>query len=210
MKKNNVFLIFLLISTFGCGKSSNSDSSSISADGKIIFITASSYTGDLGGKSGADDKCNSDANNPGDGSQYKALIGVNQVLPATARMACVGDCVSPGTESSDWPLTASTRYIRPDGTLIGTTDEFEKFDYLGNTTFSSDPTELVWTGLTSDANYTTSAYHCSNWTASSIQSGRGGNAAGTDGTFAAEFRYVLEWEVSVPCGSSRKLICVEI
>lgn len=210
MRSSKLLLCCLLMSlTSACSSDIAASLSGSSEGGKKIFVTASSYTGNLGGTSGADAKCNSDANKPSDGSNYKALIASNISGGNLARQPCVGDCVSPGTEASDWPLAASTRYVRTDGTLIGTTDQFQKFDLNAEISISSSTTDLVWTGLIPDSNYQISAYHCTNWT---VTTGHGtdGNAAGTDGTYTAEFRYTLTWQLVLACTSSRKLICVEI
>jgi hypothetical protein len=51
------FLIALLVLS-GCSNSVTSNSD------KIIFVTSAGFTGNLGGVSGADSKCSSDANKP--------------------------------------------------------------------------------------------------------------------------------------------------
>lgn len=103
-----LLLISLLI-LISCGKSSDDNlTSSGSVSGGCtecrVFITNSTYDGNLGGISGADAKCASDSNNPDDGKVFKALIvGGN-------RRACIsGDCVTSGrNENRNWVLKPNT------------------------------------------------------------------------------------------------------
>lgn len=102
-----------------------------------IFVTTSSYSGNLGGVSGADSKCNSDAQ--ASGGVYKALLGGR----------------------SDWPLQANRDYVNTSSQPIGTTNGSSQFNF--NLT-SAIGTGTVWTGLASSwANFNT----CSGWTTSS-------------------------------------------
>lgn len=55
------------------------EANGIPTNGKIIFITATSYDGALGGLNGANNKCNSDTNKP-NSSSYKALLSENDAL----------------------------------------------------------------------------------------------------------------------------------
>ncbi len=80
-----------------------------SCDPCKIFVTAASSDGNLGGVAGADSRCASDANNPGDGT-YKAYIGVDSQRDGTA-----------GAQI-DWVIKPNTQYTRTDGTLIETSD----------------------------------------------------------------------------------------
>ena len=107
-----------------------------------IFATASQYDGNLGGVSGADAKCMSDANKPAGSSTYKALIA------ATTRQ-------SPFT---DWPLKASTAYVEKNGvTPIGTTTAGRVFTFnLSNAISPAGP--FVWTGI--DTDFSTSFGTC--------------------------------------------------
>lgn len=75
---------------------------------------ATTHDGNFGDVAAADAVCASDANLPTGGGTYKALIG------ASTRFA----------PSTDWPLKASTSYVRSDGkTVIGTTTAARVFSF---------------------------------------------------------------------------------
>ena len=99
-----------------------------------IFVTAGTYNGNLGGVSGADNKCANATNNPYDGAVFRAMI--------------MGDGRSTG--SADWVLKPNTKYYRMDkATLIGETNAGKTFSFpLSNSisTVGSSP----WTGMWTD------------------------------------------------------------
>lgn len=114
-----------------------------------IFLTNSQYLGGTG-ILGFDNMCNSDFNNPGDGSSYKALVGAVTRQPP----------------STDWPLKALTNYFQIDGTtLVATTNASGVFTFPMTNPMAL-PFQNVWTGLSSAM--TVSANNCLNWTSSSI------------------------------------------
>lgn len=96
---NGTTYYFRLAAIHDGGESSLSGESSATPSGvKLIFLTAVTYTGNLGGVSGADSLCNSDSNKP-NASTYKAFV-YNQ-----------------------FTLAPNQTYYRTDGTtLIATTD----------------------------------------------------------------------------------------
>jgi len=103
-----------------------------------IFVTASAYNGNLGGISGANDKCNTDANRPDPAKTYRVLI-----YPV--------DCCD--------NTKASTTYVRVDGsTVMGNTGA----DCCLNSPLANSPTTLAvshWHGANFPVNET-----CSDWT----------------------------------------------
>lgn len=112
---------------------------------KRVFVTSSSYTGNLGGEAGADAKCMSDSNYPGSGV-FKAFLGSGNrsALPAV-----------------DWVLQPHTDYFRSsDMNYILTTDAQATFSEIVSD-FASG-TIYIWGGL--EQNFTNAATHCSNWT----------------------------------------------
>jgi hypothetical protein len=131
--KNRKILLLLLMNN--CTASQN----------KRIFVTNSSYTGNLGGIAGADQKCMNDLNKPAVSCVWKALI--------------VGDARS---ITRDWVLKPNTTYYRVDGTTpLGATEAGGKLlTPLYNSIIAVNST--TWTGLnpvwTSDTNT------CTNWT----------------------------------------------
>jgi hypothetical protein len=120
-----------------------------------IFLTNNTYKGDLGGISGADEKCNSDQNKPDDGHYYKALIGGNN-----------------RDLNNDWVLEANMSYYRADGTtLITTTNANKWFDFSFSNSISENDSR-AWTGLKSDGSFEESLGAririCNNWNAETI------------------------------------------
>jgi hypothetical protein len=123
---NGTTYYFALAAIHAGGESSLSgESSGTPSATKRIFITQGTWDGNLGGLSGADTKCNADANKPGGGATYKALL--------------------PGNGA----LAASTSYVRADGTTaIGTTSGSGAFTFpLTNSIGTSSV--FVWAGTTS-------------------------------------------------------------
>lgn len=73
---------YLLNASAAGGISGTPESFNVVLSNNIIFVTSGTWTGNLGGYSGADAKCNADANKPsgsaaGAGKTYKALLNGN-------------------------------------------------------------------------------------------------------------------------------------
>lgn len=143
-----------------------------------IFITAVTYNGNLGRVTGADAKCNADANKPNDGSSYRALVVDNS---STARRACTNaNCTNPA-ENLNWTFKSNTSYVRAtDSAAILTTNAGGIFNFgtLTNS-FGTGATISYWTGLRN--NWQSSSNDCSDWTSSSSSlDGRTGDNTATD------------------------------
>ncbi|MEM7181607.1 MAG: DUF1554 domain-containing protein [Spirochaetota bacterium] len=168
-------------------------------DEKVIFITTNSYTGNLGGITGADTKCNSDGNKPGNHpSTYKALLVDGTGSPN--RRGSVS--ANAGDSQLDWALAASTDYFRDDGTTqIFTTDANKIFSFGTLSASFNAGSDTVWTGL--DDDWTgNSTNHCTQWTNNSaVDNGQEGLSNATDDTS-------IDSGFS-DCSMSRKLICVQ-
>ncbi|MCB1200944.1 MAG: DUF1554 domain-containing protein [Leptospiraceae bacterium] len=125
---------------------------------KRIFVSATSYSGNLGGVSGADAKCQADGNKPSGGGTYKAMLS-----SGTARRACTSANCSGGTsEHADWVLLPNTKYVRSDGTTeIFTTNSNGIFEFGTLTNAISSGSGFVWTAL--NVNWTNNAQNCGNW-----------------------------------------------
>lgn len=138
-----------------------------------VFVSASSYDGNLGGVSGADAKCQAEADGAGLSGTYRAWIGTSTYSPAdnwnaTARDkeynlpdgANVADDWADLTDGSlDAPID-----LRADGTN----------PYLGgepNAGYTA-----VWAAVASDGTYSNVQGNCSDWTSNS-----GGSAYGDYG-----------------------------
>jgi len=155
MRITKIFLSGLVLVLFSC----SSNDSSVSAVSKTykIFVTAGDHTGSVGGVTAVDAICMADTNKPADTSTYKALLG------SSTRQA----------PSTDWPLKASTTYVRADGTtVIGITTAGSVFSFP--LTNAIDPSVFnVWTGLNPD--WSPDTNNCSEWTsaASGVAAGSG-------------------------------------
>lgn len=93
----------------------------------VIFMTTGTYTGNLGGLSGADAKCQTEAYQAG------TLLPINltatAILVSSTRYPCDNTGLCAGTHASnDWPLGASKIYSNPSGTNFNTTNANAIFD----------------------------------------------------------------------------------
>lgn len=163
-----------------------------------IFATAATYTGDLGGITGADSKCMSDALRPADPpeAQWKAL------LSATERLACTTpNCTGGSAENFNWVLRANTTYRRSnDTTIVGLTDA--SGIWILNLTNSINPLGgNTWTG--NYANWTSSALsdRCNDWSDSGTTNGIYALSESVTATAIAHFH--------TSCSNLNKLYCVE-
>ncbi len=163
---------------------------------KMIFITAATYTGNLGGISGADAKCMADANYPGTGT-YKALLS-----DGVARTACTtADCGGGSGEHTDWVLSASTNYVRADGSTSIVTTNANGIFVFGTMTNSwqSGAQVLSWSGTY----YNWTAFiDCSNWSSAS------GSAFGLLGRSDATNSEAIS-NAATDCSQTKALVCVE-
>jgi hypothetical protein len=120
-----------------------------------IFVTASSFTGDLGGIEGADQKCNNDENTPSNIKRhYKALLGsfLDRKLDIDLDVEI------------DWPLEANLSYFRATGVKIGDTNSEKKLIFPLLTGVTDVSTE-VWSGFNdSNINFVLGSSTCRNWT----------------------------------------------
>ena len=138
-----------------------------------IFVTFTTYSGNLGGPTGADALCRSDSNNP-DGSGrglWKAMLSSGNLRRACSTLSCQ---TGGTTEHIDWALKPLTNYRRSDGAHIGTTSERGVFQVLLTNFISLAPNQ-VWTALNSE--WQDTGNNCNNWTdGSGAFSGSWGNA----------------------------------
>jgi hypothetical protein len=161
----------------------------------------------MGGVIGADGICENDANNPGNGSAYKALIS-----DGVSRVACTSNnCSGGASENVDWVLRPSTEYRRLDNTtIIVNTNASAIFDLdysssnLENTIDPSPSSAIVWSGLQfgGTLNWTNIDIDCSDWT--SNLSGDFGTAGQSNSIDAEVFTADDD-----PCNSLQKVYCVE-
>ncbi len=160
----------------------------VNAASKRIFLPSTAFNGNFGGIAGGDNKCNTAANKPADGSTYKAVI------TGTTRRACTtANCTNVG-ENLDWPLYANTAYIRPDGTAIGTTNSAGIFIFPLTNSF--DDSATARTGL-----YTnwTNWSNCSEWSSIVTTATIGVPSTGTNSIYLND----------VSCNSLYRVYCAE-
>lgn len=133
------------------------DSSSVTLEVQLspkrVFITSTKYTGNLGGLSGADNKCQGRATSTGLGGTWKAWLsdGVTSVLSRQSQSTGSYRLMNGITVANNWKdLT--------DGTLTKSININE----LGSWVPSADG--IVWTNTTASGTRASTTSHCSNWT----------------------------------------------
>jgi hypothetical protein len=150
---------------------------------KKLFITASSFTGDLGGTAGADQHCMNDSKYPGTGV-YKALLG-SAVAPLRS--------IIPG--ENDWVVLSSTQYVRLDGNNVVVSTPGKTFGATFTNPLDSVYSGGFWSGLSSI--FETTSSDCNGW--ASADSGISGSIGDTTG-----------WTASATgCDTLLPLLCIE-
>jgi hypothetical protein len=188
--------------TNGSGTISSADVSNIAVacvyTNKIIFITNTTTTGNIGSIAAADAICMADANKPADAATYKAMIvdGTSRVACTTPFYACAaGDHV-------DWVMAASTAYYRSDATtLIATTNSSGIFDLSASNVLTNSFSSVfydIWTGMAGDW---TTGDTCSKWATGDVSTN--GAIGATDKTNSQAI-----FVVPTPCNAAKYLACV--
>ncbi|HMU83384.1 MAG TPA: DUF1554 domain-containing protein [Leptospiraceae bacterium] len=164
----------------------------------IVFRTTSTFAGTaVGGVSGADTKCNADANKPANTGTYKALI-----TDGAARVACTSaNCATSGiAEHSDWVMYPATEYRQVNQTTV-------IFTTNANGIFILPGALAGWDGTASsfnsgfNSNWTASGgNHCTAWTI--------GGGSGMQGIGNSTSATMLQ-NASIGCGSVVSLLSVQ-
>ena len=157
---------------------------------KQVFVTSTTYGGNLGGVSGADIKCQTQAAAAGLSGIYKAWI-------------------SSKTESASSRLTHSTLpYKLVNGTSVANNwsdfADTSHFAKINITELGTTATGQVWTNSTSTGGIYSTALgaHCNNWTENtSARKGRVGSTAYTTGRWTSD--------ANVNCSTARRLYCMQ-
>ncbi|MDX1961205.1 MAG: DUF1554 domain-containing protein [Leptospiraceae bacterium] len=179
----------------------------LSAPTKRTFRTTNTYTGNLGGFTGADSICNSDPAKP-NSSTYKALILASDISVLSNRRF---------PPSTDWVLTPNTNYARANGTTIIFTTNSNSIFPMGTFTNSWTGTVgTIYTGISNSATWGSMLNPCAtaafspydSWTNSSgIARGCAGDTNQVGSTALSSG--VTTCAVSEACNIARHLICVE-
>jgi hypothetical protein len=153
----------------------------------LIFVSSISYNGNLGGLSGADQKCQTLATQAGLSGTFKAWL-------------------SSSTTSASTRIThASVPYIRFDGVIIANdwTDltDGKLIVPINLTEYGTiASTSNVWTNTTASGGIASSTNTCSNWGATSGLGIRGQNSS-TSGAWT--------YKGSTKCSSFLLLYCIQ-
>jgi len=154
---------------------------------RTIFVTNSSYASDLGGLSGADNKCQTEANNAGMSGSYKAVLSTGSV-----------DAI----DRFDWAW--HDRIANPAGEVVARNDyklwkKGSEGVKPGETlatpiqTGAQSGTDRVWTGTKSNGERATGGtptHHCSGWTNGDLEDDAYvGNATETNNEWIANGEY---------------------
>ncbi len=121
---------------------------------KTIFVTSATFDGNLGGLTGADDKCQAEADGPA------------SIVPSGTYLAWLSD----GTDSPDTRFTKSSHpYMLPDGTKIAEdftdlTDGSILHTINIDTTGKSLGLQRFWTGTNADGTSAQQLVLCDGWT----------------------------------------------
>ena len=164
-----------------------------------IFVTASTFNGDLrtaggggDGPAGADNLCNADANKPNT-SSYKAILFANAIREAKPTL-------------TNWVLQANTVYVRgSDSAPIFTTNASSNFTFGALTnSFDSGAQKQYWTGFGGSGNeWELGLYRCNEWQSSS------GVVTGRFGLSDATSYSSISTGAQNNCNTSKYLLCAE-
>jgi hypothetical protein len=168
---------------------------------KLTFVTTSTLNGNLGGITGADSLCNSDANKPViSPSIYKAfLVDSTGNRRASTNVDATG--ANPGTQV-DWVLAANTTYFRANQTTpLFTTNSQKLFNLSSGVLNSFDPLgNSYWTGIKND--WTTN-FTCLNWVNSTMgQQGDRGDGSATNSD-------AVSFPGPLACNSTLRVFCIQ-
>ena len=161
---------------------------------KIIFVTSATFDGNLGGLTGADDKCQAEADSPA------------SIVPSGTYLAWLSD----GSDSPDTRFTKSSYpYMLPDGTKIAE-DFTDLTDGSILHTIDIDSTgkplglQFFWSGTNSDGTTVQHFVACYGWTA--------GRLRGFRGVVGSTVQTSTLWSVyssQKRCGRSFRLACFQ-
>jgi len=175
-------------------------------DGRIVFLSSTTYTGDLGGVSGADLKCQTLAKvfDPGHAHRYRAWISDSLSEPANS--------------FEHGAMFAATPYVLRSGVVVAESfdDLIEHGPKLGITltdTLATVHDWPVWTHTTYAGTAVPDDHHCAQWTSKAVPlagaTGTSGLSPGSPDLQAwTDERWWTRHEEQF-CSSARRLYCFE-
>ena len=176
-------------------------SSGIGSTDKIIFVTSTTFVGNLGGITGADLKCMNDANFPGTGI-YKALL-----VDGVSRSSPLGSNV-------DWVLKPLYNYYNSGGALSFTanTQGIIPTGNLQNPIITSNARQ-IWTGLLADWTDATYTQNCQRWSMDDDGTSTLMGTVGRVGSSILSVSTTIFESSSIVCANapanSKSLLCIE-
>jgi hypothetical protein len=155
-----------------------------------MFVTSSTYTGNLGGLDGADAKCNALAEEAELPGTYKAWLSTTTV------------------NAKDRIADSTLGFQRVDGEMIAANlsdlIDWEILNPISRDEYDATVTTSVWTG-TNESGNKISTSTCQDWTYELSDLG-GGSACGNSG--ASDFRWTFSI-ASYTCGTMRPFYCIQ-
>lgn len=225
LMNKNIRIIFCFVAIFltlvGCDDAKKDDSNSIvalllassqtsqtaSLPEKRMFLTSTLYNGNLGGITGADQKCNSDSRKPSGSSNFKAYV-FDGTVRSLSRNGSKYDLV-------DYPIAANTKYLTITGDSLGSTNATRSFStdindfFLMNRAKLAETNDEFWVGLMTVAftSYTAEVREtCTGWTTNGA--GVTGGYGFTNPNNTPPVTYLYN-NTTRNCSMTRALLCVE-
>jgi hypothetical protein len=156
---------------------------------QLAFVTSTVYDGNLGGRTGADDKCQVRATDAGiGGGSWKALLSTSSE-----------NAVNLISINGQVRLRSGEIVVNNSSQLWGPTSQFAGLFYRDEFGNMVPTNSSIWTGTENTGGLKTST-NCNNWTMNSSFSGTVGNSNSD----------VLHFNSSTPlCNNFARLICIQ-
>lgn len=185
---------FIFVSGVSCGSpAGDSQTDGLGELDHRIFVTASSFTGDLGGLSGADLQCQTAATQAGLTRSYKAIMSDNSET-AKKRLNLIGGIYKFEGSKKVEVVSVGVDLWNPGG-LTAAVDTDEN----GNKVAAG----AVWTGTDSDGgNFAGTLDNCQGWSSSdSANYGAVGRSDQSDGDWVEDF-------TPISCDLLKPIYCI--
>lgn len=183
----------VLAALVGCGGGDDGNNNGAADnDRQRMFVTSTSYDGDLGGLAGADATCTSVANNAGISGDYQAILS-SSTEDANARILIGGEVYMAGAGGEVVVATSSNNFWN--ATLLNPINIDENGDTLP---LMGEP----WTGSNPGGGNSGIALTCQDWTDNGAVLGSTGDTSTTNSAVWINANGFV-------CNSVRQLYCIE-